>query len=237
MKPPAFQFYADDFLAGVADMTQSEVGAYILLLCSQWSRGEIPQDQARCAMIAKGEVSPFVFGKFPNGKNNRLEKVRREQDDYRTAQSSNGKVGALKRWHGNAIAPPLQRHSDPNGETIAKNSSPSPTPSPSPSLSSAPTNTLGTPAAPSAPTTKPKAAKIARADADLIATYASNPAYADIDVTAQLHKMRAWCAVNRKEPTERRFVNWLNRCDRPLAGSTRGTPERIKTALGYQEGM
>ena len=37
MNPPAFQFYTDDFLGGVSDMTQAEVGAYILLLCAQWN--------------------------------------------------------------------------------------------------------------------------------------------------------------------------------------------------------
>jgi uncharacterized protein YdaU (DUF1376 family) len=236
MKPPAFQFYADDFLAGVADMTQAEVGAYILLLCSQWSRGEIPQDQARCAMIAKGEVSAFVFGKFPNGRNARLEKVRREQDEYRNAQSSNGKAGALKRWNGIAMAPLSHRNSNPNGETMAKNSSPTPSPTPSPTLTPIPTNTLGAPAAPFAPTVKHKPKKPARTDAEIVATYTNDAAYRGIDVAAQLSKMRNWCAVNGKEPTERRFVNWLNRCDQPLTVKA-GTPDRIKTALNYEEGM
>jgi uncharacterized protein YdaU (DUF1376 family) len=34
-KPPAFQFYADDFLGGTIDLTTEEVGAYIRLLCFQ----------------------------------------------------------------------------------------------------------------------------------------------------------------------------------------------------------
>lgn len=142
MKPPAFQFYADDFLSGVADMTQAEVGTYILLLCTQWARGEIPSDSERLALIAKGPVSPHVLAKFPNGKNARLEQVRKEQDDYRNAQSRNGKIGASRRWHGDPIgdgmatpmAPLSVGYGDANGETIAntmaKNSSPSPTPTP-----------------------------------------------------------------------------------------------------------
>jgi hypothetical protein len=79
-------------------------------------------------------------------------------------------------------------------------------------------------------------AKQAKTDADLIAAYANNPAYIGIDVAAQLHRMRAWCIANRKPVNERRFVNWLNRCDTPITGTT-GTPERIKSALGYQDGM
>ena len=90
MKPPAFQFYPDDFLGGVADMTQAEVGAYILLLCSQWGRGEIPPDPDRAALIAKGPVSTHVLAKFPNGQNPRLEAVRIEQDNYRRLQREKG---------------------------------------------------------------------------------------------------------------------------------------------------
>jgi hypothetical protein len=98
------------------------------------------------------------------------------------------------------------------------------------------TNTLGAPATPPAPTVKPKAKKPARTDAEMITAYASDPAYRGIDVAAQLAKMRNWCVVNHKQPTERRLVNWLNRCDAPLAGAT-GTPDHIKKSLGYQEGM
>jgi hypothetical protein len=28
-----------------------------------------------------------------------------------------------------------------------------------------------------------------------------------------------WCETNRQQLSRRRFVNWLNRCDRPMAGS------------------
>lgn len=135
MKPPAFQFYADDFLAGVADMTQAEVGAYILLLCSQWSRGEIPQERERCAMIAKGEVSSFVFGKFPNGKNARLELERQKQADYRAKQSEKGKASAQARFNrGSTVV-------QPSGQPDTQPEVNSPSPSPSPITFTIPTNT------------------------------------------------------------------------------------------------
>lgn len=41
MKPPAFQFYADEYLAGTIAMSLAEVGAYIRLLCYQWLNGDI----------------------------------------------------------------------------------------------------------------------------------------------------------------------------------------------------
>ena len=132
MKSPAFQFYPDDFVGGVADMTQAEVGAYILLLCAQWGRGEIPLDAERAALIAKGAVSAHVMSKFPSGKNERLESVRRKQDEYRAAQANNGAKGASKRWHGDAMATLWPENGDPIISPMARNSSPSPSPSPSP---------------------------------------------------------------------------------------------------------
>jgi len=122
-KPPAFQFYADDFLGGVSDMTQTEIGAYILLLCHQWNGGKISDDKPRLALIAKGDVSDHVLSKFPNGKNKRLEVERKKQQLYRESRALNGKLGGR----------PCKAHENHMvSETKAKLSSPSPSPSPSP---------------------------------------------------------------------------------------------------------
>lgn len=149
MKPPAFQFYADDFLAGTADMTQPEVGAYILLLCHQWGRGEIPADPARAALIAKGEVPAHVMAKFPNGKNPRLERVREVQEQWREKSSRAGKKSADLRNQTSTNAQPNSNQTPtkpqptpqpkPNSP-VSSLQSPSPTPSPtaSPSQSAAP---------------------------------------------------------------------------------------------------
>jgi len=45
---------------------------------------------------------------------------------------------------------------------------------------------------------------------------AENPAYQGINIEAELGKMTAWCAANSKQRTRRRFVNWLNRAERPI---------------------
>ena len=142
MKAPAFQFYPDDFMGGTADMTQAEVGAYILLLCRQWATGEIPADYDRLKLIAKGEVSDHVLAKFPNGKNARMEKVRAGLEEFRKSKSESGKIGADKRWermakNGTPIVSPManawQTHGTPiilpMANTMANDSSPSPSPS------------------------------------------------------------------------------------------------------------
>lgn len=197
MKPPAFQFYADDFLAGVADMTQAEVGAYILLLCHQWNGGAIPTDPARAELIAKGEVSPHVLSKFPNGKNPRLERVRKDQKEHRKAKASAGKAGADKRWHTHASAIVL-----PLANGMAKDSSPSPTPSPTPSIMQL---------------AHPVAAKAAQpTDAEWLDTLTSNPAYSEINIGAEYGKCQAWNGARNLKVTRRKFVAWLNRAERPM---------------------
>lgn len=53
-------------------------------------------------------------------------------------------------------------------------------------------------------------------DTEWLATLSTNPAYKTINVAAEFAKMTSWCSVNNRQPTRRRFVNWLNRCDKPM---------------------
>ncbi len=133
-KAPAFQFYPDDFVGGVADMTQAEVGAYILLLCAQWGRGEIPLDPERAALAAKGPVSHHVFSKFPGGKNARMERVRAGLEAYKAAQSERAHMRWDKPRNASAMPPHMQAQCSP---------SPSPSPVSVSNLQSPPSGGLG----------------------------------------------------------------------------------------------
>lgn len=53
-------------------------------------------------------------------------------------------------------------------------------------------------------------------DSEYLAQLQSLPAYTDLNVDQEHSKMVSWCWVNGKQPTRRRLVNWLNRCDRPM---------------------
>lgn len=125
VKPPAFQFYADDFLSGTIGMTPSEVGCYIRLLCAQWNTGSLPDDVEILTRLGGAMPTPYVLSKFRKVglalKNPRMEVERRKQNAFRVKRSESGKKGANARWqtHGDAIAPPM-----------ANDSSPSPSPSP-----------------------------------------------------------------------------------------------------------
>ena len=56
-----------------------------------------------------------------------------------------------------------------------------------------------------------------------------NAAYEGVDVEREYGKLIAWCEANGKQPTKRRFVNWLNRADRPLQGEVK--PPRVGPTL------
>lgn len=62
---------------------------------------------------------------------------------------------------------------------------------------------------------------------ELIQTLQANPAYKEIDVSKEFHRMEAWCSTNKKRPSAKRFVNWLNRIDRPLDRMSRATGPNI----------
>ena len=132
-RSPAFQFYADDFLAGTLDLSQEEVGAYIRLLCHQWNRGSIPVETEKQQRLAGGSVSVDVLAKFRlvDGLglvNERLETERAKQAAYRQKQSEKGLASAEARKKqprfnhgsttvGTAVQPSGQPEGQPEGNS------------------------------------------------------------------------------------------------------------------------
>jgi uncharacterized protein YdaU (DUF1376 family) len=113
MKPPAFQFYADDFLAGTFSMSNEERGLYITLLCRQWTQGHVTRDEV--ARLGSTVVQPsinHVLTKFQpdadgNLKNARLEAERAKQNAFRELQSAKGKASAQARFNrGSTVVQP-----------------------------------------------------------------------------------------------------------------------------------
>ena len=209
MKPPAFQFYADDFLSGTADMTNEEVGAYIRLLCQQWTKGGLPKEPERLSMMAGAMPVPslgYVLAKFQSCddgllRNARLERVRENQVDYRKKQAEKGRKGAKERWkngsgHSPAIAQALPKQWPENG---------SPSPSPSPTLDSNTPNRSRAPAVP-----KPT-------DEAWLKTLQNDAAYAALDVGREFGRARLWCETKNRNLTRRFFLGWLNRIEKPMS--------------------
>lgn len=138
MKPPAFQFYADDFLGGTIQFTDAEAGLYMRLLCVQWSSGFIPNDDHEIASYGKGETrvdrvkQKFQLCEDGNLRNVRLERERAKQVAYRLSRSNNGKLGGR---------PCKAQVNHMLLKTKAQESSPSPSPSPDPKIKEKDTRT------------------------------------------------------------------------------------------------
>jgi len=134
-KAPAFQFYADDFLAGTITMTNEEKGAYITLLCIQWSRESLTEsDFTRVCIGMPPHSQRICQSKFQidaegNFRNPRMEIEREKQNQYRQKQTDNAK----KRWVGNATAYPTALPVD-----MPNVCSPSPSPTPNKKDTAAP---------------------------------------------------------------------------------------------------
>lgn len=56
-------------------------------------------------------------------------------------------------------------------------------------------------------------------DADWLESLKVDPAYVGIDVAIEHAKASRWCETNRKQLSRRRFINWLNRSERPIGSA------------------
>lgn len=75
--------------------------------------------------------------------------------------------------------------------------------------------------------------------ADWLISLRSNRAYDGIDIDREHGKCLAWCAANKRTPSAKRFVNWLNKCDRPM-GLQQSTPRApapapLKEPIGWRQ--
>lgn len=109
--PPAFQFYASDFISDgpVIAMSLEERGAYITLLCVAWMEEGLPDDHKQLAKLLR--ITPRKFtaiwesmetrwyiGEDGRLYNRKMEGIREEMRKNSKAASEAGKRGAKKRW-------------------------------------------------------------------------------------------------------------------------------------------
>lgn len=108
-KPPAYQYYPDDFEQGTATFTLAQVGAYTRLLNHQWPHGSVPGDDLaalsrilRCTVDEAREMWSVVRTKFRMRnsvyQNPRMERERKKQREHHRMQSRRAKAGAEARW-------------------------------------------------------------------------------------------------------------------------------------------
>src|SRR5262245_43792267 len=63
-----------------------------------------------------------------------------------------------------------------------------------------------------------------QADDEFLDGLQKNPAYSALNVRNCYQRMVAWCEVNNKQPSRRRFINWLNREDKPMTAAPKKPP-------------
>ena len=110
-------------------MSSEQVGIYLLLLCEEWARGPLSDEDL--GLITPSEIPEVrevlkkCFRETPEGWiNDTLEEVRAEQQEKAAKRSRAGKAGAKARWNKgrsgkrNATAEPSQ--SDTNGIRVDK---------------------------------------------------------------------------------------------------------------------
>lgn len=111
---PAFDFYPERWLAGVAVLSDAEQLSFLRLLCHQWLKQGLPADVAKLQRLAGKGVTDDLLFKFPLGedglrRNERLETIRDDQRARIAKKSEQRKAAAHARWDkpqcgGNAVA-------------------------------------------------------------------------------------------------------------------------------------
>ncbi len=141
-KPPAFQFYASDFLASTMVMTTMEVGAYIRALAHSWDCGALPKDEGKLSRMLQLTPDEFQvvwptlrerFTETPKGYiNKRLEVERKKQALYREKQANKGRASAQQRFNRSSTV--VQPEGQPETGLRLQPEGNSPSPSPTPDL-------------------------------------------------------------------------------------------------------
>jgi hypothetical protein len=72
---------------------------------------------------------------------------------------------------------------------------------------------------PPAPPQKVKREVLHANDEEWLKSIEADPTYEGIDIRRELGKMQQWCNLNHKLSTRKRFLNWIGRIDKPMAGS------------------
>ena len=133
-RAPAFQFYADDFLAGTMTMTNEERGAYISLLCLQWSKGFVTElDIQRICLGMPTHSHGICQSKFQADPESRYRNLRLEVERSKQKERSQKQTDiANLRWKKDANAMPThyQEDTEAYAESVPEVCFPSPSPSP-----------------------------------------------------------------------------------------------------------
>jgi len=203
-KPPAAQFYWNEYLRDTRILTPASRGLWADMLGFMWyskPRGILmgtydqfarmlscttPEAQSAIQELNVTKVADVTLG---NGDGNGLVTVlnRRMYREDKARESTRKRVS---RFRNAVIKPESNAESNDNVTGLSSSSS----------------------------SKEKKKEKKILSDDEWLKTLEDNPIYEGIEVRVIYGKMLVWCENNGKKPTRRRFVNWLNREEKPLKG-------------------
>jgi len=212
-------------------MSSEQVGIYLLLLCEEWVRGPL-SDEDLC-LITSSDISEVraVLGKCfietPDGWINlTLEEVRAEQQGKAATRSRAGKAGAKARWtkgrngDRNATASPTQ--SDTNGIRVDKSR-----------IEEKEITTTTTTAAAVGDFLMSTGAtwRLRKSIADWSDEVGREAKYAGADIPYEIRKCADWHVGKKKRPSTPDIAirNWLERARMDRVGNTGGDPRAART--------
>jgi biotin operon repressor len=235
-KLPAFQFYPGDWMKDPALRSTSVAarGLWTDMLCLMFEsvrRGYLqhatgkpwtPDQLARVTGCSADEVSRLlqeledsgVFSSTEHGvvysrrmvreeKERQRAAERKRQERTRNEEGESGKTSNTVEASHADVTPMSRGPSRDSHNPSSSSSSSSPSERDGESVSRAPARSTSR---------KPKAC-----DEEFLEELQANPAYRLLNVRECFHRMDVWCRVKGKQPTRARFINWLNREDRPMA--------------------
>ena len=232
MKLPAFQFYPGDWRKdpAVQSLSYAERGIWIEMLCLMHESnqpgklmiGGMPYPEDRLARtlglmpevmaeVIHNLITLGVATRCPDTNSLMSPRMVRDRESIQK-RADCGKLGGNPNFQKGKPNPYKlgDKLSDNLDHKVGDNQKI--TPSSSSSISSSISisdKTVGQHAAGAAPTS----------DADWLESLKVDPAYVGIDVGTEHAKASRWCETNRKQLSRRRFINWLNRAERPIGSA------------------
>lgn len=231
---PAFDFYPERFWFAVEGWTDSEICRYWRLLSQQWMRDGLPESVKELEGMARGKLTERVLAKFPvadDGKrrNPFLEQLRDEQRQrIQKAKEKSDRMHAAR--YGKQSLERATSTATSSPQALLKHCPPPTTHhSPHTSVDKSPDVEGRTPR---------RAAPAPADDETWIAELEKASAYQGINIRCELGKMQQWCQVNGKQPSRRRFVNWLNNARPMRVNGQRPQPKNAAyNAQTHTDGM
>jgi hypothetical protein len=70
-------------------------------------------------------------------------------------------------------------------------------------------------------------------DSEWIASLKADKTYEGIDVDKELGKLNQWCKIRQLTASRRRFINWLNRAEKPMIGNGSMSPQHRQNRINF----